>query len=152
MLVELGLPMAPKLRGVIRDHTGKLQGAFAALMVDEIINYVQSLQRQVELQFVRMKLASVNSSLDFSIDSLMSKDILQSINYLPHPIYLEDSSAPPFYGQHPHRNPAVHNNIPDGTMTHNSVEPLDKGVQAGTRYYYKCGDSSIPAMRQEHFF
>ncbi|KAG5149722.1 hypothetical protein JHK82_016603 [Glycine max] len=60
--------MAPKLRGVIRDHTGKLQGAFA------------------------------------------------------------DSSAPPFYGQHPHRNPAVHNNIPDGTMTHNSVEPLDKGL------------------------
>ncbi|KAG5033037.1 hypothetical protein JHK85_017019 [Glycine max] len=128
MLVELGLPMAPKLSGVIRDHTGKLQGAFAALMVDEIINYVQSLQRQVELQFVRMKLASVNSSLDFSIDNLMSKDILQSINYLPHPIYLEDSSAPPFYGQHPHRNPAVHNNIPNETMTHNSVEPLDKGL------------------------
>ncbi|KAE8676289.1 Transcription factor bHLH77 [Hibiscus syriacus] len=43
-----------------------------ALMLDEIINYVQSLQRQVE--FLSMKLASVNTSLDFNVESLVSKD------------------------------------------------------------------------------
>ncbi|KAE9447243.1 hypothetical protein C3L33_20820, partial [Rhododendron williamsianum] len=40
-------------------------------MLDEIINYVQSLQRQVE--FLSMKLAAVNPSLDFNIDSFFQK-------------------------------------------------------------------------------
>ncbi|KAE8699560.1 Transcription factor bHLH62 [Hibiscus syriacus] len=40
-----------------------------ALMLDEIINCVQSLQRQVEL--LSMKLASVNTSLDFNMESVM---------------------------------------------------------------------------------
>ncbi|KAJ8548063.1 hypothetical protein K7X08_021299 [Anisodus acutangulus] len=47
-----------------------------AVMLDEIINYVQSLQRQVE--FLSMKLATVNPQLDFNIDGLLAKDILQS--------------------------------------------------------------------------
>ncbi|CAA6670677.1 unnamed protein product [Spirodela intermedia] len=41
-----------------------------AVMLDEIINYVQSLQRQVEL-------ATVNPRLDFNIESLLSKEMLQ---------------------------------------------------------------------------
>uniref|UniRef100_A0A1J3JJ48 Transcription factor bHLH78 n=1 Tax=Noccaea caerulescens TaxID=107243 RepID=A0A1J3JJ48_NOCCA len=46
-----------------------------ALMLDEIINYVQSLQRQVE--FLSMKLSSVNDTrLDFNVDALVSKDVL----------------------------------------------------------------------------
>ncbi|KAK7395408.1 hypothetical protein VNO78_15966 [Psophocarpus tetragonolobus] len=94
-----------------------------ALMLDEIINYVQSLQRQVE--FLSMKLASVNTRLDFSVESLISKDIFQSNNSLAHPIFPIDSSAPAFYGQHPQPNPAIHNNIPNGTVTHTSVDPLD---------------------------
>ncbi|XP_022149064.1 transcription factor bHLH49 isoform X2 [Momordica charantia] len=47
-----------------------------AVMLDEIINYVQSLQRQVE--FLSMKLATVNPRLDINIDGLLAKDILQS--------------------------------------------------------------------------
>ncbi|KAB2090353.1 hypothetical protein ES319_A03G118400v1 [Gossypium barbadense] len=47
-----------------------------AVMLDEIINYVQSLQRQVE--FLSMKLATVNPRLDFSIEALLAKDIIQS--------------------------------------------------------------------------
>lgn len=47
-----------------------------AVMLDEIINYVQSLQRQVE--FLSMKLATVNPRLDFNLESLLTKDILQS--------------------------------------------------------------------------
>ncbi|CAL1353508.1 unnamed protein product [Linum trigynum] len=42
-------------------------------MLDEIINYVQSLQRQVE--FLSMKLAAVNPGMDFNIDSLFPKEV-----------------------------------------------------------------------------
>ncbi|XP_061340718.1 transcription factor bHLH49 [Gastrolobium bilobum] len=45
-----------------------------AVMLDEIINYVQSLQRQVE--FLSMKLATVNPRLDFNIEGFLAKDIL----------------------------------------------------------------------------
>ncbi|XP_039040819.1 transcription factor HBI1-like [Hibiscus syriacus] len=45
-------------------------------MLDEIINYVQSLQRQVE--FLSMKLATVNPSLDFNIENLYVKEVLPS--------------------------------------------------------------------------
>ncbi|XP_065000082.1 transcription factor bHLH76-like [Musa acuminata AAA Group] len=47
-----------------------------AVMLDEIINYVQSLQRQVE--FLSMKLAAVNPQLDFSIEGLLAKNLLHS--------------------------------------------------------------------------
>ncbi|XVF81255.1 hypothetical protein PTKIN_Ptkin15bG0141200 [Pterospermum kingtungense] len=98
-----------------------------ALMLDEIINYVQSLQRQVE--FLSMKLASVNTRLDFNVDSLMSKDIFQAKNTLPqHPIFPIDSSTSPFSGHQPQQNPALHSNISNGTMTQSSVDPLDSGI------------------------
>ncbi|XP_068639107.1 transcription factor bHLH63-like isoform X2 [Aristolochia californica] len=42
-------------------------------MLDEIINYVQSLQRQVE--FLSMKLAAVNPRLDLNIDNFFSKEM-----------------------------------------------------------------------------
>ncbi|KAJ6318234.1 hypothetical protein OIU76_013716 [Salix suchowensis] len=44
-----------------------------AVMLDEIINYVQSLQRQVE--FLSMKLATVNPRLDLNIEGLLAKDV-----------------------------------------------------------------------------
>ncbi|KAI3750512.1 hypothetical protein L2E82_21151 [Cichorium intybus] len=43
-----------------------------AVMFDEIINYVQSLQRKVE--FLSMKLATVNPRMDFNIEGLLAKD------------------------------------------------------------------------------
>lgn len=42
-------------------------------MLDEIINYVQSLQRQVE--FLSMKLATVNPRLDFNMEALLTKEM-----------------------------------------------------------------------------
>ncbi|KAH7658765.1 Myc-type basic helix-loop-helix (bHLH) domain-containing protein [Dioscorea alata] len=42
-------------------------------MLDEIINYVQSLQKQVE--FLSMKLATMNPRLDFSVGNLIDKEI-----------------------------------------------------------------------------
>ncbi|KAL0432604.1 UNVERIFIED_CONTAM: Transcription factor [Sesamum latifolium] len=47
-----------------------------AVMLDEIINYVQSLQQQVE--FLSMKLATVNPELNVDIERLLSKEILHS--------------------------------------------------------------------------
>ncbi|XP_028797235.1 transcription factor bHLH74-like [Neltuma alba] len=47
-----------------------------AVMLDEIINYVQSLQQQVE--FLSMKLATVNPELNLDAERILSKDILQS--------------------------------------------------------------------------
>ncbi|CAD5179287.1 unnamed protein product [Musa acuminata subsp. malaccensis] len=44
-----------------------------AMMLDEIINYVQSLQRQVE--FLSMKLAAVNPELNFDLEQILSGDI-----------------------------------------------------------------------------
>ncbi|PQP93478.1 transcription factor bHLH74 [Prunus yedoensis var. nudiflora] len=47
-----------------------------AVMLDEIINYVQSLQQQVE--FLSMKLATVNPEINIDIERILSKDILNS--------------------------------------------------------------------------
>ncbi|EOY15650.1 Basic helix-loop-helix DNA-binding superfamily protein, putative isoform 1 [Theobroma cacao] len=47
-----------------------------AVMLDEIINYVQSLQQQVE--FLSMKLATVNPELNIDLERVLSKDILHS--------------------------------------------------------------------------
>lgn len=87
-----------------------------ALMLDEIINYVQSLQHQVE--FLSMKLASVNTTrVDFNMDSLISKQMYQSGTSLTHPqISPIDSSASSFYG---HQNSSL------PTTSHCSVDPLD---------------------------
>ncbi|KAL1813987.1 hypothetical protein DCAR_0626390 [Daucus carota subsp. sativus] len=47
-----------------------------AVMLDEIINYVQSLQQQVE--FLSMKLATVNPEVNIDIERILSKDLLNS--------------------------------------------------------------------------
>ncbi|KAF4357052.1 hypothetical protein G4B88_004462 [Cannabis sativa] len=65
-----------------------------AVMLDEIINYVQSLQRQVE--FLSMKLATVNPRMDFNMEALLSKEIFQSRGSLPHGLYPLDSSTTAF--------------------------------------------------------
>ncbi|XP_062198316.1 transcription factor bHLH62-like [Phragmites australis] len=70
-----------------------------AVMLDEIINYVQSLQRQVE--FLSMKLSTVNPQLELDVDSFIPKDANQtcahapsSLPALPPPVYsLEGSSS-----------------------------------------------------------
>ncbi|KAL9262660.1 Transcription factor bHLH78-like protein [Drosera capensis] len=63
-----------------------------AVVLDEIINYVQSLQRQVE--FLSMKLATVHPRMDFNMEALMSKDALQSRGVLPQPtMYALEASA-----------------------------------------------------------
>ncbi|KAJ8558282.1 hypothetical protein K7X08_005048 [Anisodus acutangulus] len=86
-----------------------------ALMLDEIINYVQSLQRQVE--FLSMKLSSVNPSMDFPL----SKDICQPNGSLPQPVFPvnKTTSALPSY---------QHNDIPNGALSQCSVDTLDTSL------------------------
>ncbi|KAM7279118.1 hypothetical protein ACFE04_006252 [Oxalis oulophora] len=66
-----------------------------AVMLDEIINYVQSLQQQVE--FLSMKLATVNPELNIDIDRILSKDILHS-----------RGGNPAIFGFNPGMNPVHH--------------------------------------------
>nr|QIH55245.1 bHLH77 [Rosa rugosa] len=81
-----------------------------AVMLDEIINYVQSLQRQVE--FLSMKLSTVNPRMDLNMEALLSKEILQSQGALQNALYQLDSAVPasfPF-GYQPQQLPALHSN------------------------------------------
>ncbi|XP_014521233.1 transcription factor bHLH49 [Vigna radiata var. radiata] len=94
-----------------------------AVMLDEIINYVQSLQRQVE--FLSMKLATVNPRLDFNIEGLLAKDILQ---HRPGPssglgFPLDISMAfPPL---HPSQPGLIHQIIPNMA---NSADILQRNI------------------------
>ncbi|KAF5947210.1 hypothetical protein HYC85_013167 [Camellia sinensis] len=69
-------------------------------MLDEIINYVQSLQRQVEVEniFLSMKLAAVNPTLDFNIDNFVVTEVFSACtsNF---PIEVSSEIANPAYLQ-----------------------------------------------------
>ncbi|KAI4318348.1 hypothetical protein MLD38_032067 [Melastoma candidum] len=78
-------------------------------MLDEIINYVQSLQRQVE--FLSMKLAVANPRLDLDIDTLFAKEsTLACAPNFPSTEMLSDLSAQAFL----HFNPASQLASPSG--------------------------------------
>ncbi|PWZ32723.1 hypothetical protein Zm00014a_028029 [Zea mays] len=95
-----------------------------AVMLDEIINYVQSLQRQVE--FLSMKLATVNPQLDFNnLPNLLPKDMHQSCGPLQNSHFpLETSGAPlPYLNQ---GNPLIGCGLPNGMdNSQSSMHPLD---------------------------
>ncbi|KAL5725692.1 hypothetical protein ACHQM5_008808 [Ranunculus cassubicifolius] len=78
-----------------------------AVMLDEIINYVQSLQRQVE--FLSMKLSTVNPQIDLNIEALIAKDMQRSQG-----------------------GPSMFPFLPDANMVHAQLHPSHQGlVQAG---------------------
>ncbi|KAF8087675.1 hypothetical protein N665_0572s0012 [Sinapis alba] len=56
-----------------------------AVMLDEIINYVQSLQRQVE--FLSMKLATVNPRMEFNPNPALSTEMIQPGESLTQSLY-----------------------------------------------------------------
>ncbi|XP_039071083.1 transcription factor bHLH62-like isoform X2 [Hibiscus syriacus] len=92
-----------------------------AVMLDEIINYVQSLQRQVE--FLSMKLATVNPRMDVNMEALLSKDMFQSRGVLQHGIYPMDSSPAFPCGYHPQQGLLpLNNGIPNTTETQFSMK------------------------------
>ncbi|KAH7529521.1 hypothetical protein ACOSP7_006987 [Xanthoceras sorbifolium] len=98
-----------------------------AVMLDEIINYVQSLQRQVE--FLSMKLATVNPRMDFNVEALLSKDLFQSRVALQNALYQVDTSAaappPPTFpfGYQPQQDLP-----PNNADTQFSINPLNNAA------------------------
>ncbi|XP_042987235.1 transcription factor bHLH77-like [Carya illinoinensis] len=94
-----------------------------AVMLDEIINYVQSLQRQVE--FLSMKLATVNPRMDFNMEAQLSKDIFQSRGALPPTLYPLDSAMRSIpYGYQPQQMQALHGGIANETENRFPVNSL----------------------------
>ncbi|CAN6446826.1 unnamed protein product [Victoria cruziana] len=97
-----------------------------AVMLDEIINYVQSLQRQVE--FLSMKLATVNPRLDVNIEGLLQKEMLQSRGSSTHVVYPLDSSTSAFpYANNPQQGP-LQSSITSVSDTHCSLNPFDSAL------------------------
>lgn len=103
-----------------------------ALMLDEIINYVQSLQRQVE--FLSMKLATVNP-LDFSnLPTLLQKDMFQACGPSASSVFsLESSSSGfPFSDQ----GDVFQSFVPNGLENQCSLNPLDLALSQATNAQY----------------
>ncbi|CAO2167491.1 unnamed protein product [Urochloa humidicola] len=96
-----------------------------AVMLDEIINYVQSLQRQVE--FLSMKLATVNPQLDFNnLPNLLPKDIHQSCGPLQNSHFpLETSGAPLPYLNQSHQGSPLGCSLTNGMDNQSNMHPLD---------------------------
>ncbi|CAN8270488.1 unnamed protein product [Cochlearia groenlandica] len=66
-----------------------------AVMLDEIINYVQSLQRQVE--FLSMKLATINPRMEFNTNTALSTEMIQPMEFLSQSLYAIASSEQRVY-------------------------------------------------------
>ncbi|XP_074559826.1 uncharacterized protein LOC141815860 [Curcuma longa] len=96
-----------------------------AVMLDEIINYVQSLQCQVE--FLSMKLATVNPQLDFNnLASCLPKDMHRACGTMPNSVYsMETSEVPAPYINHPAQGNPMHCVLPNGMETQSSIDMLD---------------------------
>ncbi|XP_062196807.1 transcription factor BHLH094-like [Phragmites australis] len=119
-----------------------------ALMLDEIINYVQSLQRQVE--FLSMKLATVNP-LDFSnLPTLLQKDMFQACGPLASLVFsLESSSSGfPFNDQ----GDVFQSFVPTGMENQCALNPLDLALsQANGQYAFQDGTPSSN-LQQRNFW
>ncbi|XP_044498662.1 transcription factor bHLH62 isoform X2 [Mangifera indica] len=95
-----------------------------AVMLDEIINYVQSLQRQVE--FLSMKLASMNPRMDFSMDALLSKHMFQSPgSQQPTLCPLDSSMTFPFGHQ---QELPLYNNIAENQFLMSQFRPINEAA------------------------
>ncbi|CAL9193567.1 unnamed protein product [Musa hybrid cultivar] len=102
-----------------------------ALMLDEIINYVQSLQRQVE--FLSMKLAALNPQLDFNMEALLPKDvslcILFTLGQLPQQVYPLDMASTAFsYAQQPQGTP-LQSIVTNSLDVQGSLNPLESSLR-----------------------
>ncbi|XP_073003799.1 transcription factor bHLH62-like isoform X2 [Typha latifolia] len=94
-----------------------------AVMLDEIINYVQSLQCQVE--FLSMKLANFDPQLDLNMDNFLPKDMHQACRQMQMPFYpLEAISTTFSQAQQPQGTP-FQSVMANGIVTHYSLNQLD---------------------------
>ncbi|XP_039009593.1 transcription factor HBI1-like isoform X1 [Hibiscus syriacus] len=74
-------------------------------MLDEIINYVQSLQRQVE--FLSMKIAALNSSVELSVQNLPMKEFPAYVANFPAAAKLPEMAGLPCFQLNPLQKESV---------------------------------------------
>ncbi|KAK8608994.1 hypothetical protein V6N13_025301 [Hibiscus sabdariffa] len=118
-----------------------------AVMLDEIINYVQSLQRQVE--FLSMKLATVNPRMNVNMEALLSRDLFQSRGSLPHALYSMDSSAPAFgSGYQPQQALPLNNGMSNNMDIQFSMNPINAALHKTQGLRLPPVDSSTNANPQ----
>ncbi|PKU86313.1 transcription factor bHLH78-like isoform X1 [Dendrobium catenatum] len=97
-----------------------------ALMLDEIINYVQALQRQVE--FLSMKLATVNPGLEFNLENLFAKESLlnqENASFSSSLYPMENLSASINFGHQSNEESPIPFTLANGIDTHCSIGQLD---------------------------
>ncbi|KAG6466725.1 hypothetical protein ZIOFF_075448 [Zingiber officinale] len=94
-----------------------------AVMLDEIINYVQSFQHQVE--FLLLKLATVNPQLDFNnMASFIPKDVI--CGTMPNLVCsMETSEVSVAYISQPQHGNSIHYVFPNGMVTQSAIDMLD---------------------------
>ncbi|GLJ04879.1 hypothetical protein SUGI_0005550 [Cryptomeria japonica] len=116
-----------------------------AVMLDEIINYVQSLQHQVE--FLSMKLEAVNPRLDFNMERFISKDMHEPSS-MP---FASDSALT--YPQFPHSEwtqmqTGLSCNIVEPSLGNTREQALKKTINEHLAPAEGCGDanSQIPNL------
>ncbi|KAH7683021.1 Basic helix-loop-helix (bHLH) transcription factors BEE-like plant protein [Dioscorea alata] len=112
-----------------------------AVMLDEIINYVQSLQRQVE--FLSMKLATVNPRLDFN-------DMHQNRGPLQHSFYPIESVQGAFsYAYQPQQEAPLQSVVTNNALeTHCSMNPLDSSLRRSLSMQLPPSDGFADAASQ----
>ncbi|GMH20259.1 hypothetical protein Nepgr_022100 [Nepenthes gracilis] len=118
-----------------------------AVVLDEIINYVQSLQRQVE--FLSMKLSAVNPRMEVDMEALFSKDNFQSGESVPQSVYHLDSSAYSFYTR---QTPPLTNSILSGTPTSISINRLNDSLHRNQSIQLPSIDLFNSSVPQEPTF
>ncbi|KAI4294779.1 hypothetical protein MLD38_018772 [Melastoma candidum] len=114
-------------------------------MLDEIINYVQSLQRQVE--FLSMKLTTLNPRMDFTADAFMSKEMSN-----PHGSTLfpagSSSSAFPF-GCHPHQAMHLHGPLGGNTESQFPLSALNVSVHTGMDGFCEASSTGVSGLWED---
>ncbi|KAG6509424.1 transcription factor bHLH78-like [Zingiber officinale] len=110
-----------------------------AVMLDEIINYVQSLQHQVE--FLSMKLATVNPQSDFNFEALIPKDMHQTCGPMPNSVYsLETSEVTAPYIHQPQQGTSLlHSVLPNDIEIQNSLNMLEPTFHRTARQPFISG-------------
>ncbi|XP_058092079.1 transcription factor bHLH63-like [Magnolia sinica] len=116
-------------------------------MLDEIINYVQSLQRQVE--FLSMKLAAVNPRLDFNIDNFFTKEMFPGCSGSLPAVGMSTELANPSYLQFNPVQQAVaccgldmSINPPDMSLRRTTSAPVSLPDTFMDSYFHAHGSSS----------
>uniref|UniRef100_A0A803LZK3 BHLH domain-containing protein n=1 Tax=Chenopodium quinoa TaxID=63459 RepID=A0A803LZK3_CHEQI len=120
-----------------------------ATVLDEIINYVQSLQRQVE--FLSMKLATVNPRMEFNMEALLSKDMFQSRgSSVPQTMYqIDQNSAAQAFPYGYQSNQQMSLPLPNGVENPFSANPMNvSGIRRNPSIPMPSMEGFIDSMTQ----